>query len=1030
MNLPRWSLRYPVTAGMVLLSIVVLGGLAAPRLPLAFLPDVDFPGVEINIPYPNALPAQVEEEITRPAEEALATLSKVKRISSYSSASGSNISLQFDWGQDIGPLRVEAREKLDRIRDQLPPDVDLIQVNSFRSSDIPVLECRIAADRDLSRDYELLNRHVADPLRRVKGVAKVELYGVEPPQVRIDFSLAALERHGLDVTRVLERLDASNRSTNAGTLRRGDQDVPLRVVNQFASVDEIRRFPVNGQGLTLGDIATVALREPDLDYGRHLDQARAVGLNVVKESGANTVAVAERARKTLKDIESDPMLQGIRVLTFTDQGQEIRNSIDGLLTAGIIGALLATVVLFLFLRNAATTLVVGSAIPFSLLAASALLYFTGRTLNILSMMGLMLAVGMLVDNAVVVLESIHRHREAGRSRLRAALIGAREVLPAVVASTGTSIIVFLPLVLGGRTEITTWIGEVGRTIIFTLLCSLFISLTAIPLALGRFLHVGAVRRTPAIEWITARHRRVLEWTLKHRPATVGIALGIVVLAFFPFMKVDKSAFTGNRVEAVRIEYEFADNLNRHETERYVTAVEGWIQARKDSLHVKSTYSYFSDNVAMTRAYLLGRWADDQGAKVVRDMLRKGLPELPGVKLRLAGQDDDSGPARIAVRLFGEPGPRLDRLAAEVERRLSHVDGLTDVRSGGERGRQEIEVAVDRDQAYQYGLNTAQVGRTVAMYFRGRPLSRFRGPEGEVQIQGQLAESDRTSLDALRSVRMVTGDGRTVELGGLADFRTVRTPSAVERQQRRSVMVVRANIDSKRAGEVRRVATRQLAAMTFPTGYSWSFGAGFEEEDQTQKEMLINLVLALALVYFVMAALFESLIHPFAIMFALPFAFVGISWMCFLSHSPFNLMAQIGLLILIGIVVNNGIVLVYKVHQLRERGVPRREALLDAARDRLRPILMTTLTTILGLMPLAFGRTGVGDVLYFPLARTVIGGLAASTLLTLVIVPCLYTLIEDSVGMVSRVWRFGARGAAPARLEAAAASPRVAAPADS
>src|SRR5262245_6412653 len=373
MNLPRWSLRYPVTAGMVLLSIILLGMIASPRLPLAFLPEVDFPGLEINIPYPNALPTQVEEQITRPAEEALATLSRVRRIQSQSSSSGANIFVQFNWGEDISPLRAEAREKLDRIRDLLPTDIDQIQVNSFHSSDIPVLECRVSADRDLSQDYELLNRHLADPLRRVQGVAKVELYGVERPQVQIDFSLDALKRHDLPAGPLLQRIDAANRSLSAGQLRRPDETWPLRVVNQFTSLEDIGRFPVNDHGLQLRDVATVTAREPELDYGRHLDRSRAIGLNVIKESGANTVQVAERARKVLKEIERDPLMHGVEVLTFTDQGEDIENALRGLLEAGLIGAVLATLVLFFFLRNITATLVVSAAIPFSLFATLAML---------------------------------------------------------------------------------------------------------------------------------------------------------------------------------------------------------------------------------------------------------------------------------------------------------------------------------------------------------------------------------------------------------------------------------------------------------------------------------------------------------------------------------------------------------------------------------------------------------------------------------------------------------------------------------
>src|SRR5262245_21915321 len=1023
MNLPRWSMKNPVTAGTVIASVMMLGAISAPKLPLPFLPQVSFPQLEINIPYPNALPAQVEEEITRPAEEALATLSKVRRINSWSSPTGANINVEFDWGQDIAPLRVEAREKLERIRDQLPVDVDKIVVNSFRSSDIPVLECRIAADRDLSRDYELLNRHVADPLRRVPGVAKVELYGVEPPQVRIDFHLAALQQHNLDAGQILARLDASSRSVSAGLLHRDQESWPLRVVNQFGSLEEFQRFPITADGLRLQDVATIALAEPELDYGRHLDRGRAIGLNVVKESGANTVAVAERANAVLKDLQSDPMLRGIRVITFTDQAEQIKNSLEGLLHAGIIGAILATLLLFFFLRRLTTTLVVAGAIPLSLLAAAGVLYMAGRSLNILSMMGLMLATGMLVDNAVVVLESIHRHREHGSSRIQAALRGSREVLPAVISSTATSIIVFLPLVLGGRTEITTWIGEIGRTIIVTLIASLFLSLTLIPLAVGRVLDVGVGKPSRLLVGMAELHQRMLGWTLRHRPAAAGIAVGLFVLAVFMFIPVDKSTFTATKVEAVMLRYEFSDNVNYRESERYVNRIEEWIQPRKDSLHVKSTYSYFGNNEAMTRAYLAAGWADDEGARKVRKMLREGLPELPGLKLHLEDNEGSSGgSAQLAVRLYGEAGLRMDQLSEEVQRRLAHVEGLTDVVVGGERGREEVEVVVNRERAIQYGLSTAEVGGVVSGYFRGRPLARFRSPQGEVEVEARLAEDDRQSLDRLRSMPLeVPGHAGSVPLAAVADFKTVRTPSAVERQQRHSIVSVRGNYDSKKAGDVRTRVRQVMDGMKFPTGYSWSFGQGFEEEDETQKEMLINLLLALALVYLVMAALFESLLHPFAIMFALPFAFVGISMTCFLTASPFNLMAQIGLLILIGIVVNNGIVLVHHIHQLREHGIERTQAILAAASHRLRPILMTTLCTVLGMFPLAIGGNHVGDVLYYPLARTVMGGLAASTVLTLLLVPCLYALLEDGAALIGRVWRFGPRGV-PAAVPAPETAP--------
>ncbi|TMQ50467.1 MAG: efflux RND transporter permease subunit, partial [Candidatus Eisenbacteria bacterium] len=720
-----------------------------------------------------------------------------RRGYSTSSANQAQIYVQFDWGEDIGPLRVEAHEKLDRIRDQFPTDVDVIQVNSQRSSDIPVLECRISAGRDLSNDYELLNRHVADPLRRVPGVAKVELYGVDPPQVRVDFQLAGLERHRLDAGTVLNRIEAASRSLSAGQLHPGAETWPLRVVNQFASLDEIRNLPLGQPGLKLGDVAAVAMAEPDLDYGRHLDEARAIGLNVIKESGANSVAVARRAQKVLAEIGRDPDVGGIRVITFTNQGDEIENSISGLLHAGMIGGALATVILFVFLRSWVTTLVVGLAIPFSLLAAAALLRFTGRTLNILSMMGLMLAVGMLVDNAVVVLESIFRHRQKGLGPLRAALVGSREVLPAVVCSTATSIIVFLPLVLGGRTEISTWIGEVGRTIIFTLLCSLFLSLTAIPLALGRILPARPVPQTRLVAAIAGFHQRALRWTLAHRPATVGIALLVVVSAGLAFTKVDKSAFTASRVEAVTMNYEFADNLNHREVERLVAKVERWMGARKDSLHLKSTYSYFTNNFAFTRGYLIPTYQNDEGSSKVKKLLRERLPAFAGVKLKFDDRDN-GGASRVSVRVFGPPGSKLEEVAGEVARRMSLVPDVSDVNVGGQKGSQELELVVDRDRAARAGLNTGAVANAVALFFRGRPLARYRGPEGEVQVVARLSAQDRSSRERLRGLALASTDGGSVPLGAVTDFRVVRTPQSIERQQRHSVRTVNASCDPKKA----------------------------------------------------------------------------------------------------------------------------------------------------------------------------------------------------------------------------------------
>ena len=750
-----------MTAGTTIASLVLLGLISAPKLPLAFLPEVSFPSLEIEIPYPNALPAQVEEEITRPAEEALATLSKVQRINSWSSSTGANINVQFDWGQDIAPLRIEAREKLERIRDQLPVDVDRITVNSFRSTDIPVLECRVAADRDLSRDYELLERHVADALRRVPGVAKVELYGVEPPQVHIDFHLADLQRHRLQANQILDRLDASSRSLSAGMLRSERRSVAAARRQPVRRSRGFKRFPVGADGLRLEDIATVTLAEPDLEYGRHLDRGRAIGLNVMKESGANTVAVAERARRVLHELEADPQLKGIRVITFTDQGERSGTRSRGCSRPGSSARSSP--------RWCCCSSCGASPRPWWWPERSPLAAGRGRH---------PLLRGPLPQHPVD--DGAHaRHRHAGGQRgggagehptpSRARRVAhsrraARQPRGAAGGDLGDRDLDHrIPAARAGRTHRDHHLDRRGGSHHHHHPDRLAVPLAhRDPAGDGAAARRGVGRPSRLLVRLAELHQRVLAWTLVHRPAAAGIAAALFVGAIFLFMPVDKSTFTAAKVQAVQLRYEFADNVNYREAERYVDRVEDWIQPRKDSLHVKSTYSYFANNEAMTRAYLASGWADDEGARKVRAMLRQGLPGLPGLKLHLEDNEGASESAQLAVRLYGEPGPRLDQLAEEVQRRLARVEGLTDVVLGGERGRHEVEVVVDRQRATSYGLTTAAVGGSVAQFFRGRSLARFRGPQGEVEVQARLADQDRQSLDRLEEMPLaVPGSTATV-----------------------------------------------------------------------------------------------------------------------------------------------------------------------------------------------------------------------------------------------------------------------------
>jgi len=993
MNIARLVIRSPVTTIVVLFTIFSVGAISITRLPLAFLPDVDFPQLNVYVPYPNAIPSQVQEEITRPLEEALSTMGHLKKIYSSSATDGSNIFLEFDWGVDIDILRVEAREKIDRVRNELPSDVDQIFVQGFKSSDIPVLVLRISSGKDLSKSYDLIERKIVNPLKQVSGVAKVTSYGVEKREISIELDMDRVTEHSVDVGSLLYRLSSSNRNVTAGRVEEGTHKFPIRVLGDFKTLKDIEDFPVTGN-LKLSDVANIKYEEPKLNYGRHLNRERAIGIEVMKESGYNTVKVAQQARKRLEEIGKDPALKGFSILTFMDLSEEILNGLNGLFHSGLIGALLACMVLYFFLRNIPATLAIGLAIPFSAVSACVFIFFAARSLNILSMMGLMLSVGMLVDNAVVVLESIFRHRQAGESPENSSIIGTQEVLPAVVTSTLTTIIVFLPLTLGAKTEISVWIGETGKTIFAALICSFLVSVTLIPLFMYRFGHLVHKQPSKLIANITERYKRYLKWSMAHRWKMAGIMAVVLVSVIFPFSKLQKSAFSGAKVESIQMEYNFTENVNHKVAEQYVNVVEGYIASHAKELKMKSLYTYFTDNNATTLLYPYPEYTDEKNVKVLREKLRKGLPKLPGLEIKLGGYRESGRGGSISVNIFGDAGPTLYSLAEEAARRLSFILELKDIDTQDQKGRDEIRVVVDRELTANNGLSSSDVARAVAMFFRGVPVSRFRGPEGEVEIWARVREEDRQNLENLKRLRLINETGNPIPLSSVATFVFDKGPASIERQQRKTVAAVTAHYEASDTPSIRKKISRVLSGMTFPAGYSWGYGAFFEEESATQKELLVNMLLALILVYIVMASLFESLVHPFAIMFSLPFAFVGVAWLLFATGTPFSIMAQVGLLILIGIVVNNGIVLIYRVHQLREGGMERTEAVILGASQRLRPVLMTAATTVLGLTPLALGRSAVGNAMYYPMARCVIGGLVASSFLTVIIVPSLYGVLED------------------------------------
>ena len=1014
MSLPRLAVNRPVTTTMVLLSTLVLGILSFGRIPLAFLPDVDFPGVFVTVPYQNASPGQIEREIVRPLEEALATIPGVRRIHSTAEADAANLQLEFTWGETVDVARAKVFEAVEDARPELPADVREIHVNTFSTTQIPIVEARISAPgMDLSANYERLDRRIADPIRRIPGVARVTLDGVEPREIRIHLRTDRITAHRVDLGNVVERVENMNRNLSLGRVRSDGRVTPVRGFGALSAIEEIGTLPVDDRGLRIEDIADVTFREPPIPFGRRLNDDAAIGLTVFKAAEANAVEVATAVVEEIETgIAADPALAGITLFVWEDQAAAITAGIAGIRTEGLLGALLAVLVLFLFLRRVDSTTIVSLTIPMSLIATATVLYFAGKSLNVLSMMGMMLGIGLLVDDAIVVLESVVHEHSRGLPAKVAAVVGSRAVSGAVIASTVTTAVVFLPTVVGAKNEMSIWLGEIGLAISLTIFCSLFISLTLIPLVSSRLL---ARRPSVAPAWterLGAAYQRALRFTLRRRWITAGIAAAFLLTAVAPFfLGLSTAMFAGVNRNRIFLSYEFADFHYKEDSEQVVIAVEREIARLADELGVESVYSFFGENEAQTVISLGEDHISDQEGKELRTLIRESLPPLPGVRVVFGDDDQEAGGESVffRIRFYGEESERFPDLLRDAENRLEGVAGVTDIRSQQDSVRREIVVRPRIEEAERLGISPRDLSEIFGFSLGGRPLRRFQTADRESEVLLTMSQQDISRVEDLRNFTLLSDDGVPVPLGDLADFEIVERPRAIRRVDRRVVSNLRAAYEGEDWEAARAVIEEEMNALPLPDGFSWSFGDRIAQQDRDLQTMLLNYLLALMLIYIVMAAQFESLIHPLAILISIPYAVWGAAWLLLLTDSPFNLMAQIGLLILMGIVVKNGIVLIDHVNRLRREGMERTEALVVGGRDRLRPILMTAAATMLALVPMAVGRTGLDGLYYFPLARTVIGGLAASTVLTLIILPFFYTLLDDLAAGAARVWRLSRPG---------------------
>ncbi len=993
------ALRRPVTTLMVFLAIAAIGLIAGRLLPLEEFPAITFPGMQVRIPYLGSTPEEVERLVTRPVEEALATLPGIKQVRSTSTADGANFQIDLNWGRPLEAASFDIRAKLDSIRPQLPQGADRIIVQTFSSADQAVVVVRLSATQDLSREYDMLEKYLKRPLERIPGVARVDLQGVQRREVRVLVDADRAAANGVDLPALSLALQKSNFAVSAGEITERGRRFIVRPLGEFHTVEDVENLLIR-PGLRLSDVASVALVTPPTEIGRHVDLRPAIGLDVFKTTQGNVVDVVERVLVALESAREVPSLQGVKMVVVDNQAASIKSSLADLRNAGLLGAAFALAVLFFFLRDWPTTLIVSLAVPCSLIITLAAMYFLGLTLNVLTMMGMMLAVGMLVDNAVVVTESIFRHRQLDPADpVRATIAGVSEVGVATMAGTAATVIVFLPIVFGAKSQISIFLTHVAIPIVFAMIASLVIAQTLIPLLTSRLAAPKPVAAASFVGRLQERYARALGWVLRSPWKTAGLV--VLTLAspvpLFALGIVQVDPFPQGTSRTLYLDYKLDGTYPLDRVEEAVNRVEAFLEAHRQEFDIKNIYTHFEASEALTAIYLTPKQEARVAARDVMEKITKGLPEIiigkPTFKF-----DDSAGGRGFNIRLTGESTAVLADLSVAVAHRLADVPGLEGVHSEARNGDTEVQIVVDRTRVAELGLSTEDVARTVSVALRGDKLRELRSGDRELDMRLAFRPSDKQRVDDLARLLIPLPAGGYLPLGSVASFHEQPGERAIERTSRLTSVVVTGSLARNTTLEqAKDRAKPALDSFPWPPGYGWKYGRGAEDEDDTLKTMAQNIILAVVLIFLVMAALFESLLHPLAIVTSILFAIVGVVWFFAITQTVITLMAMIGIMILVGVVVNIGIVLIAHVVNLRAQGLDRNAAILQAGRDRLRPILMTTATTLLGLVPLAIGDASVGNgggAAYYPMARAIIGGLAFGALVSLFFVPAFYAWLDD------------------------------------
>lgn len=1017
MNISGFSVKRPVTTVMFILIVLLMGFVSLTRIPIDLYPNIEVPVALIQTEYRNVSPEEIENLVTRPIEEVVGTVANIDTIQSITSEGMSIVVVMFNFGVDMDFAALDIREKVDMVKGFLPEGASDPMVLQIDINQTAVVQASLSG-ADVATLYEYADSVIRPQLERVEGVASVSINGGYENYVSVKLDTAKLSNYNLSFDQVAGTLASENINLPAGAVQKGERELLLRTVGEFQSLNDIKETPIllpTGGVIRLQDIAEVTMTNEDLTSITKVNGEAAVSIAIQKQSGTNTVMVANEINKVLDKVESETAYD---VKVVVDQSDFIMRAIGQVSSSAIIGGILAVIVLFIFLRSFRSTIIIGLSMPISIIATGILIYFNGITLNMMTLGGLTLGIGMLVDNSVVVLENIYRFVQDGHDRYEAAILGAKEVSMAVTASTLTTVAVFLPMVfVEGITSIM--FRELSLTVTFSLLSSLVVSLTLVPMMASKLLVVDEFEgkhhenRFKLLGWILDKsdsafsgldnaYKKALVWSLKHRKTIVAIAAAVFIVSIVSMTGIGSEFMPESDEGAFSISIELEDGAKLDETQ---AAIDEIVALIIDMESIDYLYSSTAGDMFMSSGANQGTingqlYPLAEREKSVFDIVaevEERIQDVPGVDTSVqavsqSGLMMGAGSA-ISVKIQGADLGVLEDIANQIVVEAQQVEGTRNVESNLQSASPQVEIYLNRNNASRFGLTTAQVSSQVQAMLDGRVATRYKLEGNEIDVVLEGDSRYKESIGNLGQLEIQSPTGMKVPLDVVADIVEDTGAVTINREDLTRTVTVSSGIYGRDLGSVTADLEARVEEMDIPSGYDITFGGANQDMIEAFADLGLALVLAVALVYMIIAAQFESLLQPFIIMFSIPIAFAGGLLGLFITNRTLNITSIIGFILLSGIVVNNAIVLLDYIGTRRKMGEDRETAVLAAGPIRLRPILMTSLTTILALVPMSLGL-GEGAELMSGMGTVVIGGLIVSSFLTLILIPVVYTIIDD------------------------------------